>query len=162
MKILVFSDSHSSLRFMFRCVRAVKPEVMIHLGDYYVDGMDLRQEFPEIPLYLVPGNCDGYRCPPGSSHIQLHELGGVRFYMTHGHKHGVKSGTEDLLRAAREANADAVLYGHTHRVDICQEEDGLWVLNPGSCGFYMGSAGIIDIEDGKIRDIRLIRDGDIS
>ena len=30
MKILVFSDSHSSLRFMYRCVEAFKPDAIVH------------------------------------------------------------------------------------------------------------------------------------
>ena len=37
MKILVFSDSHSAMRFMRNCVDAIKPQAIIHLGDYYDD-----------------------------------------------------------------------------------------------------------------------------
>lgn len=159
MKILVFSDSHSALRFMHMCVQVLKPDMMIHLGDYFQDGMTL-YDFQGIKLYLVPGNCDGYRCPPGSPFIQLHEIGGLRFYMTHGHQHNVKSGTDRLLREAREAGADLVLYGHTHRPDL-RHEDGLWVLNPGSCGYFGGTAGLIELEDGQVKDIRLIHDTDL-
>ena len=48
MTILVLSDSHSTLRFMRQCVQAVKPNALIHLGDYFDDGVTLAEEFPEI------------------------------------------------------------------------------------------------------------------
>ena len=48
MKILVLSDSHSALRFMRQCIDAVKPNAVIHLGDYYDDGQAMAQEYPTI------------------------------------------------------------------------------------------------------------------
>jgi len=89
-------------------------------------------------------------------------IGGVKLYMTHGHKHGVKSDTYKLLADARAAEAVAALYGHTHCADCHREDDGLWVLNPGSCGSYGGSAGIMEIEDGKISACRIIRQADLE
>ena len=71
MKILVLSDSHSALSFMFRCVNAVKPDAIVHLGDHYDDGEALGEEFPHIPIYQVPGNCDRYRAPFGASEILI-------------------------------------------------------------------------------------------
>ena len=43
MKLLVLSDSHSSLRFMRLCMDKVKPDGVIHLGDYYDDGEVLKE-----------------------------------------------------------------------------------------------------------------------
>ena len=60
MKILVFSDSHSSLWFMRQCVRLLKPDCLIHLGDYAEDGSVIHDENPDILFYQVPGNCDGF------------------------------------------------------------------------------------------------------
>ena len=90
MKILVLSDSHSALSFMFRCVNAVKPDAIVHLGDHYDDGEALGEEFPNIPIYQVPGNCDRYRAPFGASEILILPVLGVNLYMTHGHRHNVK------------------------------------------------------------------------
>jgi predicted phosphodiesterase len=70
--------------------------------------------------------------------------------MTHGHKHSVKSYLGALLKDARACKVDAALYGHTHIADCHREEDGLWVLNPGSCGYFGGSAGLILADNGKI------------
>ena len=162
MKILVFSDSHSALSFMFRCTAAVKPDALIHLGDYYDDGEALKEEFPDIPFYQVPGNCDRYRAPIGAREILILPVLGAKLYMTHGHRHNVKFFTSSLLADARKAKVNAVLYGHTHIADCYREPDGLWVMNPGSAGFYSGSAGLIEIENGKIRECRLISAADLE
>ena len=161
MTILVLSDSHSTLRFMRQCVQAVKPNALIHLGDYFDDAVVLKEEYPQILVYQVPGNCDRYRCPPGLPEILVENICGVRVYMTHGHRHQVKMSIGLLLKDARAAKADIVLYGHTHAADCHREDDGLWVMNPGSCGYYGGSAGIIEIVDGKMKTCKVIREKDL-
>lgn len=161
MTILVLSDSHASLSFMRRCVAGVKPDAIVHLGDHYDDGEALREENPQIPFYQVPGNCDRYRCPPGVPEILILPVCGVLLYMTHGHKHHVKQLLGELLRDARGSGAAAALYGHTHVADCHREADGLWVLNPGTCGGYGGSAGIIQVEAGAIRGCRILRGEDL-
>ncbi len=161
MKILVLSDSHASLSFMRRCIDGVKPDAIIHLGDHYDDAEAMKEEHPRIIFYQVPGNCDRYRCPPGVPEILITRIAGVDLYLTHGHKHNVKMYLGALLRDARKAKVRAVLYGHTHVPDCHREDDGLWVLNPGSCGYYGGSAGLLEIKDGSIADCRLLEDRDL-
>lgn len=155
MKILVLSDSHSALGFMRNCVKAVRPDAIIHLGDHYEDGQVLKEEYPHIPVHQVPGNCDRYRCGPEINRMLCYEIGGVMLYMTHGHNEQVKSGIGMLLAKARVYGAKAVLYGHTHRADCHREEDGMWVLNPGSCS-YGGSAGLILTDAGSITGCRIL------
>lgn len=157
MKILVLSDSHSSLSFMRRCIEMVRPDRMIHLGDYYDDAVAIAEEYPHIPMVQVPGNCDRYRCPPFVQEILIGKVDGVNMYLTHGHRHMVKQRLDMLLLDVRKSKAAAVLYGHTHIADCHQEEDGIWVLNPGSCGYYGGSAGLIETDDGKIVNCRILR-----
>ena len=43
MKILVLSDSHSSHRFMRECIESVKPDAVIHLGDFVRDGEAMKE-----------------------------------------------------------------------------------------------------------------------
>lgn len=161
MKVLVLSDSHSSMRFMRLCVSKVNPDVIIHLGDHFDDGEALNEEFPHIRFYQVAGNCDRYRVPPHAREILVMPIGGVRFYMTHGHIHRVKQVLSLLMRDAREAEADIALFGHTHVAYCEQEADGLWVMNPGSCGYNGGSAGLIEIEAEKITSCRILRQEDL-
>ena len=162
MKILVLSDSHAALSFMRLCIEKIRPDYMIHLGDYFDDGQAMAEEYPNIRVYQVPGNCDKYRCPPFQPEMLIQKVAGVNFYMTHGHRHRVKIDTGLLLRDARASKVDAVLYGHTHVPNCYQDTDGLWVLNPGSCGYYGGSAGLIETKDGKITGCRLLRQEDLE
>lgn len=162
MRILVVSDSHSALSFMLNCAQVLKPDVIIHLGDHYDDGEVLRDSCPNARVYLLPGNCDRYRAPTWVPEILTDTLGGLKFYMTHGHRHSVKSTLGPLLRDARAAGCSIVLYGHTHSAYCHQEEDGLWVMNPGSCGYYGGNAGLIELHDGKIKVCRLVKAGDLE
>ena len=161
MKILVMSDSHSALSFMRRCIDAVIPDAMIHLGDHYDDAIAISEEYPDLPMYHVPGNCDRYRCPPGVMEVHLATLDGVRLYLTHGHLHKVKHYIDLLLRDGRKARAHAVLYGHTHVPNCYQEPDGLWVLNPGSCGYFGGTVGVIETDGGRIVSCEILREGDL-
>ncbi len=157
MRILVLSDSHSALRFMRSCIQAVKPDTVIHLGDHFDDGGAMAEENPHILFYQVPGNCDQYRMMTWHSPILSYPIGGVPVYMTHGHKHHVKQTLSFLLADARAAGARLVLYGHTHQPDCHQEEDGVWVINPGSCGYGGGTAAVVEICQEKIVSCRIIR-----
>lgn len=156
MKILVMSDSHSSIRLMRLAVQKVRPDAIVHLGDYFDDGEIIQEEFPHIRFYQVPGNCDRYRCPPSASEILIMSVCGVNLYMTHGHRHQVKTHLGMLLRDARASKVDAVLYGHTHVPNCYQEPDGLWVLNPGSCGYGGGTVAVIETNEDKITGCSLL------
>jgi len=161
MKILVLSDSHSSLRFMRQCIDAVKPDAVVHLGDHYDDAQALAEDYHYLRFYQVPGNCDTYRCPPFVQSILCIGVCGVRLYMTHGHLHHVKQTLSRLLADARAGEAQAALYGHTHVADCHTEPDGLWVLNPGSSGIG-GSAGIIETDNNQIVSCRIVRQEDLE
>ena len=71
-------------------------------------------------------------------------LCGKIFFALHGHTRAVKSGLQILSEAAREKNADIVLYGHTH-IPRAERIDGIWFLCPGS--IRDGAYGIVDITD---------------
>ena len=156
MKVLIFSDSHAGLSFMRNAVKKIRPDAIIHLGDYYEDGQTIAFENPHIPMYQVPGNCDRYRMQGFQPEILCCSVCGVRLYMTHGHQHGVKSNTALLIAEARAMHAQAALYGHTHVAECYREADGMWVLNPGSSGYGGGSAGLIEVENNEILSCRIL------
>ena len=162
MKILVLSDSHSSRSFMRYCIESVKPEQVIHLGDHYEDATVMAQEYPYIRFHQVPGNCDRYRMEQDAPDILCYCIGGVKLFMTHGHRHGVKTDIGFLIADARQRGAQGVLFGHTHSALCFQAEDGMWVLNPGACGSWGGSAGILEICDNQISACRIIRQADLD
>lgn len=162
MKILVLSDSHSGLRFMRECIDSVKPNAVVHLGDYYDDGNTMAQEYPYIYFYGVPGNCDKYFNIMGAPETLVQKVCGVKLLMTHGHHHGVKNGLDRLLDDAEKSQVEAVLFGHTHTPVCYRTEAGMWVLNPGTCACASGSAGLISVESGKISDCRILRQSDLE
>ncbi len=162
MKILVLSDSHAGLSFMRQAITAVKPNAVIHLGDYFEDAEAMAEENPHIQFHMVPGNCDRHRMQRIVPEMLCYDVCGVRLYMTHGHNHGVKLTLMRLLKDARNLGAQAALYGHTHSADCRQEEDGLWILNPGACGSFGGSVGLIEVENKRICSCTLLRQEDLE
>ena len=70
MKAAVFSDTHGNTALMVEAVRRVRPDCIIHLGDYERDTEILRREFPETPLYNVCGNCDFAPVAPLTTVVQ--------------------------------------------------------------------------------------------
>lgn len=161
MKILVLSDSHSGLRFMRQCIDAVRPNAVVHLGDYYDDGEAMRQEYPHLYFYGVPGNCDKY-FNVMAPEILVMRVCGVDLLMTHGHIHAVKSGLDRLICDAKQRQVQAALFGHTHSAYCDRTEDGLWILNPGSCACDSGTAGLIIVDNGKISDCRILQQSDLG
>lgn len=162
MRVLVVSDSHSGLSYMNLWAKLLKPQVIIHLGDYFEDGSVLGELNPQCRLIHVPGNCDRYRCMGNEPEIIFVNLGGVDVFLTHGHLHHVKSGLGGLISAARTGKAQVALYGHTHEALILELEDGLRVMNPGSCGSSGGSVGLMEIEAGKIVTFRILNRNDME
>lgn len=162
MKILVLSDSHSGLYFMRQCIQKVQPEHIVHLGDHFEDGTAMAEENPHIRFHQVPGNCDRYRCAPWQAETMCYPVAGVKLFMTHGHKHAVKTGTQRLLVDAMKSGAQAVLYGHTHQAECYQTDSGMWVLNPGSCRTSEGSVGVIETEGERISACYLLKQADLE
>ena len=162
MKILVLSDSHAGLSFMRRTISAIRPDAVIHLGDYFDDAEAMQEEFSRIPFHMVPGNCDRNRMYKIVPETLCYVVCGVKLFMTHGHNQWVKSGLGRLLADAKAMGAQAALYGHTHNTDCHCEEDGMWVMNPGSCGSYGGSVGLIVTKENEIISCRILRQEDLE
>ena len=146
MRVLVVSDVHGDMRGLCEAIESQPTARMVlFLGDGIRQAEDAADRYPDRDFYMVPGNCDF-----GSDAIPIRQetFGGKRFYFTHGHRHDVKYTLYRLEMAAREAEADIVLYGHTH----AQHEeyvDGLYFFNPGSLR-YDRTYGYVDIVGGEL------------
>lgn len=143
MKVAVFSDSHGDVDHMEQAIRREKPYLVLHLGDLCRDFQELQSRLPMQTMQNVCGNCDGFTEVP-DRRILLIE--GRRIFMTHGHRYHVKQTYGPAYYAALEAEADILLFGHTH-IPCCEREGGLWMLNPGSCRGSGGTYGVIEIEN---------------
>ncbi len=136
MKILVFSDSHGDVSSMDRTILMEKPDHILHLGDCVKDARALEKH--GIPLTCVAGNCDW---GSGEPEVLTPVFRSTRIYMTHGHLHRVKMQYQLIFYAGLEAEADIILFGHTHQPE-CFTKEGLWLMNPGACS-RRGSYGVI-------------------
>ena len=146
-KVLVLSDSHGDVEAMVRAVERERPDLVLHLGDLCRDFDELRRRLPMTQaMQNVCGNCDGFTEVP-DQRVLLVE--GRRILMMHGHRYEVKLGYARAMWAAREAQAELLLFGHTH-IPFCEELEGLWVLNPGSCQGRRGTYGIIELSGGGV------------
>ncbi|WP_409967126.1 YfcE family phosphodiesterase [Bengtsoniella intestinalis] len=145
MNILVVSDSHGRTRGLLQAVEHIQPDHLIHLGDGFNDIQRVNAEFPLLTVTQVPGNCDFFAdCPLE----QTFTLGGVKLFACHGHTRGVKSNLQGAYYAAREAEAQVLLFGHTH-YPIHDNLGDLLVVNPGSIG-YDGRYAVLEIADGHV------------
>lgn len=148
MKILVFSDSHGRLGHMMDAIAAERPQRIFFLGDNYRDGESIADLYPKIPIDMVQGNCDFCAGPDEL----LVEAGGVRFFLTHGHRYQAKSDTELLVKAGQRRGAAVVCFGHTH-IPLNVPEQDVWLLNPGTAGGVHNhpSYAVVTVEDGKFQ-----------
>ena len=101
---------------------------MLHAGDFVSEQFldELRQIGP--PVEGVCGNMDEPALKASLPKQRVVEVGEVRIGMVH--DAGPRAGRESRL-AARFADCNAVVYGHTH-VPQVEQFQHLWVLNPGS------------------------------
>lgn len=157
MKILVLSDSHSVLGFMRECVDALKPDAVLHLGDCYADAQALAREYPALSLYCVAGNCDRYRVREDEVPETLTlRLGDVPIFLSHGHRQQVKYDPCILAQEAQCCGAKLALFGHTHSPLCVQTAQGMWLLNPGTCGGARPTAGLVTLENGTVTACRIL------
>ena len=141
MKIAILSDTHGLLRP--EVVEQLKnADAILHGGDINKQSIvdELRQY---APLYVVRGNNDK-EWAEEIPHDLTVTLEDVTFYMVH----NKKEVPADL------SGLDVVVFGHSHKY-VEEEKDGVWWLNPGSCGprrFHQEITMMMaEVADGQIR-----------
>ena len=86
MKVLIFADSHGYNMAMAFAVDREEPDAVIHLGDHAEDAREIERVFPAMPICRVRGNNDFDPEVPLNAVVTP---GGVRIYITHGHRERV-------------------------------------------------------------------------
>ena len=152
MRVGVFSDSHGDHEALDELLERMGPlDAVCFLGDVERDAEHLRERLAAMPnqpvLYAVRGNNDYYSTCTLPWDLLI-ELGGVRIYMTHGHR---LVSLMNLAYKAQECGAQVALFGHTHQA-LCETVQGVLLLNPGSAGnFCRGGrarASVLEINRG--------------
>lgn len=136
MKILIFSDSHGYNVSMACAIEREAPDMVLHLGDHTDDAREMQSVFPNLTVCSVRGNNDYFdRDVPEHSVVTA---GGVRIFLTHGHREQVYSREGDMVaRCAREEGCSLAFFGHTHRMTVAWEH-GVLACNPGSISLPRG------------------------
>lgn len=130
MRVLVTSDTHvgAARRPSLPAAlleHAASADAILHAGDL-TDPEILLELGAYAPVSAIRGNCDPP--VPGLPERRIVELAGTAIGMVH--DPGPESGRRARLRSWFP-RCRVVVFGHTH-LPICEDEEGLLLLNPGS------------------------------
>ena len=130
MRIVVFSDTHGSLRSVLKIIRKhEKADLFIFLGDGEKEITHINELYPNIKILSVKGNCDFRTQAPDE--LVYTAPDGRKIFAAHGNTYGVNSSKDRLFYRGKELGASVVLFGHTHCRYLSYEEE-MYMLNPGS------------------------------
>ena len=145
--ILIISDSHGNipaLTMVLNWAQELKNnagcsglpffEIAVFLGDG-ADDLPIASAKAgfSLPWYKVRGNGDFAFSIPDSLLLEISGKSSRTFLLSHGNRFGVEKDVKNIVNPARNAGAEAALFGHTH-VPYCAMHDGIFLLNPGSIG----------------------------
>ena len=154
MRIAVVSDTHmprGRRRIPDACVEAMRSaELILHAGD--LSSIEVLEWFEGLgpPVHAVHGNVDSEEVRARLPESDLVTAGRARIGLVH--DAGPAKGRLKRLRR-RFADADAVVFGHSH-LPLHEREEGFEIFNPGSPTERRraprASYGLLDIEPGRM------------
>ncbi|MFB6236468.1 MAG: metallophosphoesterase [Halopenitus sp.] len=128
--LTVVSDTHATEdhRLEGRTLEAVRSaDLVVHAGDFYTETvLDAFYEEADT-LRAVYGNNDDSATRERLPEERVVEYAGIRFAVTHRRRGGATA----LTLFGRERDADAVIFGHSHRPTF-DDSGAIPLLNPGS------------------------------
>lgn len=146
-KVLVTSDSHGKAALLAQIVEREQADYVVHCGDFCTD----KTQLPSVEMSVVRGNCDFEEV----ANEEEVTLAGYHFFVTHGHRHQVKTSLLSLSLLAQERGAEIVCFGHSH-FPLCEQEGKTLFINPGSIisprGYTVPTYAIVDLaEDRRVQ-----------
>lgn len=173
MKILVASDTHGRIEHVKKLAERIKefdPDKIFFLGDYMYNGprngvpddydpigvSEILNEFAD-KVIGVRGNCDSRV----DSFLLKFPLEDYRRFELDGIYYDLYHGDEFTLELLKPEKGDVMISGHTH-IQVLEEKDGMYFLNPGSTSFPKGGneASYATIEE-KLISIRRLEDSSV-
>jgi len=128
--LTIVSDTHSTdgHRLRGRTLKAVRTaDLVVHAGDFMIDPVLDAFEDESSTFRGVYGNNDDEAIRSRLPKARTIEYEGVRFAVTH----TVRRGNTALTLFGKEREADAVIFGHSHR-PTAELSGELPLINPGS------------------------------
>ena len=131
MKILIVSDTHRHHENLDLAMEQCgQIDMLLHMGDVE-GGEHYIEAVTDCPVHIVAGNNDFFSMLKKEEEFNI---GKYHIFMTHGHYYYVSMGTERIKEEGKARHADIVMFGHTHK-PVLEEEDGMIILNPGSLSY---------------------------
>jgi putative phosphoesterase len=124
----LIADTHGLVRpAIARAFSGV--DLILHAGD--VGGRSVLDALSAIArVEAVYGNVDDPHDPSLARERRV-QAGGLTVHVSHGHELGRPTAE---LALARHADANIVVFGHTHRAVVVRTADGRLAVNPGAAG----------------------------
>lgn len=151
--LTIVSDTHSTdgHRLRGRTLQAVREaDLVIHAGDFMREPVLDAFEREATTFRGVYGNNDNGAIRDRLPAARTVEYGGLRFAVTH----TVRGGNTALALFGRERDADAVIFGHSHRPTV-ETSGPISLVNPGSHaqprGYRTAHAELVARDDGTVR-----------
>ncbi|GAA0393383.1 metallophosphoesterase [Paenibacillus motobuensis] len=135
MKIGVVSDTHMPKRASVLPPALVSQfrnvDLIIHLGDW--TSMEVYRQLSALaPVEGVAGNNDPEEIIQRFGYHKIIQLGSHKVGLTHGFlPEGRGNAREKAMKIFQGQEADAILFGHSHK-PLLKRENGLLLFNPGS------------------------------
>ncbi len=141
MKVAIFSDTHDNMALFKKGIDFCKEKgikTIIHAGDIVAPFLIrcFGEDYSQFNFTAVFGNNDGEQ-------VFLKKTFGTIFFPPHffeidGKKIALTHVPEHL--DFEKTDADIIIYGHTHEIDV-RKENGKLIINPGECcGYLTGKA----------------------
>jgi len=147
LRIIVLSDTHGAIHRLNHIIKKHmnNADLFLHLGDGAKEWLEISNNYPQLNMKMVSGNCDStvYKLP----HELILNEEGYSIFASHGDLYQVKFGLDNIIQKAKEISASILLYGHTHQ-SFTNYQDGFYIFNPGSLGRPSNgipSYGILDL-----------------
>jgi uncharacterized protein len=161
--VLLLADTHVPTRARTlpeQCWAAVEEaDLVVHAGDWVVPTLLDELERRAARLIGVHGNNDGAELRRRLPEVARETVGGVRLAVVH--ETGDSRGRAARCDRLYGADADLLVFGHSHIPWDTTTPGGLRLLNPGSptdrrrqphCTYVT-----LRLEDGRVDDVRLHR-----
>ncbi len=156
MRLAIISDTHmprGARALPAACVKQLQEaDAILHAGDFMTSRVlaDLRAYGP--PVHAVHGNVDAADLKHMLPERTTVELDGARIALVH--DPGPARNRLQRLKG-QFPQADAVVFGHTHRPEHQRDEGGFQIFNPGSPTERRRAPsrtmGVADVRRGRIR-----------
>ena len=156
MKIGILSDSHDNMAALAKAVSVFNDagvSLVIHAGDLIAPFISRPLKQLNMDFIAVYGNNDGER--QGLAAVFKDQIFRPPHLLNiHDKKILIMHEPDQLDALAYSGRFDAIIYGHTHEIDI--RHDPTLVINPGECGGWLSgrrTVAIWDVDRGHVNTV---------